>query len=384
MHILHICSEFLGTTAHISLFTELDKLGVVQTIFVPINASANSNRRTMSFQTEGSSIVLSRRQHKIHKYLYGLKIARLTKDAECSINMNDIDLIHASVMCNEGAIAYELSKKYNIPYITAVRNTDINSYMKIFRWRMGYFKKIANNAMKIIFISSQYPQRLKEAMNISENETITSKFEIIHNGLQSFYLDNINKEKHGIHNPVRVVVTGAFVKNKNIHTLFDSIRILRNEGMNIELAAIGNNLATYNSEKEYADSINRLALSNNWFHTYKAQPKEELYQTLRNYDIFALVSFQETFGLSYLEALSQGLPIIFTKGEGFDNTYPEGLVGYSAIATDRRNIANAIKKMVDNYHDMVVNVSHLDLNIYKWSSIARRYKDLYFEISGIK
>lgn len=154
--------------------------------------------------------------------------------------------------------------------------------------------------------------------------------------------------------------------------------------MNIELAAIGNNLATYNSEKEYADSINRLALSNNWFHTYKAQPKEELYQTLRNYDIFALVSFQETFGLSYLEALSQGLPIIFTKGEGFDNTYPEGLVGYSAIATDSRNIANAIKKMVDNYHDMVVNVSHLDLNIYKWSSIARRYKDLYFEISGIK
>lgn len=33
---------------------------------------------------------------------------------------------------------------------------------------------------------------------------------------------------------------------------------------------------------------------------------------------FAMVSFRENFGLVYAEALSQGRPVVYSKGQGFD------------------------------------------------------------------
>ncbi len=384
MHILHICNDFLGTTAHISLFKELDELGVVQTVFIPIKTGVDSNKRTIDFKTFGSSIVYSRRQSKIIKYLYGYKISKLVHDVERKVNLNEIDLIHASVMCNEGAIAYELYKKYSIPYLTAVRNTDINSYIRIFKWRCGYFKQIAENAKKIIFISSQYTHRFISILHIEDQASIQSKFMVIHNGLQDFYLDNKYENKKNIHDPIKIVVTGAFVRNKNIHTLFKAVNSLRVSGLNVELSAIGNNLATYQSDKKYANKVLSLSKNTPWFQTYEAQPKEELYKTLRSHDIFALVSFRETFGLSYLEALSQGLPIVFTRGEGFDNTYQEGLVGYSALATDSNSIARALKTIIDNYDKIVDNILHLDLSVYRWRNIAEHYLQLYNTIVNKK
>ena len=300
------------------------------------------------------------------------------------VNLDEIDLIHASVMCNEGAIAYELFKKYSIPYLTAVRNSDINSYIRIFKWRFGYFKQIAENAKKIIFISSQYTTRFISILHIENEASIQSKFMVIHNGLQDFYLDHNYENKKNIHNPVKIVITGAFVRNKNIHTLFKAVNSLRDSGVNVELSAIGNNLATYQSDKKYANKILSLSKNNPWFQTYEAQPKEELYKTLRSHDIFALVSFRETFGLSYLEALSQGLPIVFTRGEGFDNTYQEGLVGYSALATDSNSIAGALKTIIDEYDRIVDNISHLDLSVYRWRNIAERYLQLYNTIVNEK
>lgn len=384
MHILHICNDFLGTTAHISLFKELDSLGVVQTIFVPVKQNTDTTKRTIEFKTKGSSLSFSVPQKIYHRYLYGLKIKYLVKDIERKVDLLKIDLIHSAILCNEGAIAYELHKKYGIPYITAVRNTDINGYMKMFRWRMNYFKKIAENAEKIIFISSQYPHRLSKAFNLSEDSSITKKYKVIHNGLQNLYLDNISCLERDVLKPIKIVITGAFVQNKNIHGLFEAVRKLRDEGFDITLSAIGNNLKTYAVEQEYAKNILEIEKQYTWFHTYPAQSNEQLIKSLREYDIFALFSFQETFGLSYLEALSQGLPVVYTKNEGFDGTFKEGSVGYGGYANDVNSMASALKKTIENYCNLNKNLRKLNLEEFRWSNIASTYKNLYKSIINKK
>jgi glycosyltransferase involved in cell wall biosynthesis len=58
-------------------------------------------------------------------------------------------------------------------------------------------------------------------------------------------------------------------------------------------------------------------------------PKEKLLNNYRNSDIFIMPSYNETFGLVYIEAMSQGLPIIYTQNEGVDGYFKEGSVGYS-------------------------------------------------------
>ncbi len=380
MHILHICSDFLGTTAHVSLFKELDELSVVQTVFVPLNVNANKNKRTMTFKTEGSKLVFSTRLSKYHRFLYGCKIKHMIKDIEVLVDINEIDLIHSAILCNEGAVAYELNKKYGIPFISAIRNTDLNAYIRVFKWRKPYFTKILKAAKKIIFISAQYPCRVNNVFKCINDKSITDKYLVIHNGLQNYYQKNIFKPKEELHDPIKVVMTGAFVQNKNIHGVVEAIRILRDKGVNIELAAIGNNLTSYASDKGYSESVVSLSAKYSWFTTYEAQPKEQLTMKLRDYDIFVLVSFHETFGLSYLEALSQGLPIVYTLDEGFDKTYPDGSVGYGAYAQEPNSIAIAIEEVIKNRISLKENISNLDLSVYNWTNIAKRYVELYNQI----
>src|SRR5690606_7569856 len=98
-------------------------------------------------------------------------------------------------------------------------------------------------------------------------------------------------------------------------------------------------------------------------------------------DIFVMTSIHETFGLSYAEALSQGLPIVYTKGQGFDGFYEEGQVGFGVDALSVESIANGIESVIENYNDLVQNVSQLDLaQSFDWNEIAKKYQNIYKSI----
>ena len=59
-------------------------------------------------------------------------------------------------------------------------------------------------------------------------------------------------------------------------------------------------------------------------------------------------SYTESFGLVYAEAMSQKLPVIYSKGQGFDGQFEEGLVGYHVSPYDVKDIANGILKALEN------------------------------------
>ena len=58
--------------------------------------------------------------------------------------------------------------------------------------------------------------------------------------------------------------------------------------------------------------------------------------------IFVMPSLTETFGIVFIEALSQGLPLIYTKGQGIDGYFPQGFVGYAYNPLD---VVNGLLKV---------------------------------------
>ena len=89
-------------------------------------------------------------------------------------------------------------------------------------------------------------------------------------------------------------------------------------------------------------------------------------------------SFYESFGLVYAEAMSQGLPVIYTKGQGFDKQFSDGVVGYSVNPKNIEDIKEKIADIINNYETISNNCLNY-VNKFFWENISSYYKNLFEE-----
>lgn len=379
MHILHVSNSYGGTEVYTQLIRALDKLGVKQTVFVPLNPN-NRNRKgnyLVRFTVPGSSIIYSTKLEQYHRYLYGLKINTIVKEVEKQVEIKNIDLIHAGLFCTDGAVAYELSKNHNLPYIVAVRNTDVNFYYKKMSWRRKYFQSILASSKKIIFISHQYKKSFLELLS-SKVVGLNEKSIVLPNGINSFYLENRVQKQKDIHSPVKIIYAGAINRGKNILETLKAIETLVEKGYLINYKVIGKGLKFRRVDKDYQEKICSFAAGKKWVQVLNSLPKEELRNEFNENDIFVMPSTPETFGIVYLEALSQGLPIIYANGQGFDGYYEDRNIGFGVNPKNPQEIAEKIENIIKNYDQISSNVIKLDLfNDFSWDKISENYLKLY-------
>ena len=105
--------------------------------------------------------------------------------------------------------------------------------------------------------------------------------------------------------------------------------------------------------------------------------KEQLIKQYRKHDIFVMPSFTESFGLVYAEAISQGLPVVYSKGQGFDGQFEEGVVGYHCDAYDANSVASAIKKIIKKTNE----ISSRIISKFRWNEICNKYFSIYKELN---
>ena len=381
MHILHISNSYGGTKVYENLYTQLDKLGVQQTVFVPLNAANHSRvgSQMIDFQTAGSRIVYSTVLKPIHRILYMAKIDAVVKDLKRSVDLHDIDAIHASTLCLDGAVAYKLHQEMGIPYMCAIRNTDVNTYYKVFVWRKSFFSKILEAASRIIFISPKYKENfLEEIVPANLKNGIVPKVSVIPNGISDVFLENKSTAHKTFDGALNLIFVAAFYNGKGLVETIQAIEQLRNKGYQITLNAIGKGLPNRPHDKEYMAQVDELAKGKDWVKTQPFKKPEEIIAEMQHANAFIMVSKPETFGLVYVEALSQHLPIIYAKGQGFDGYYPEGFVGYPAEAGNVESIADKIENLINNYARIAENVESLKLDDdFDWSNIGKKYAAIY-------
>jgi glycosyltransferase involved in cell wall biosynthesis len=94
-------------------------------------------------------------------------------------------------------------------------------------------------------------------------------------------------------------------------------------------------------------------------------------------------SLTETFGLVYAEAMSQGLPVIYTRGQGFDGQFKEGEVGYSVNSSDIHEIVKKIISIIENYSEISKRCVKL-VDKFNWNEITNNYNEIYKDILSRK
>lgn len=362
MRILHINRNYLGTALHQTMMEHLDKFEVDNSVFVPVC------KNVPAVITPNANVCAATCLNSIDRFFFSLKQFKIIRAIEKNFDVSKFDVIHAYTLFTDGNAAMKLAKKYHKPYIVAVRNTDVNVFFaKLFYLRHRGIE-IMRNAEKIIFLSEAYRKIVFEKYVPQKySEELFAKTEIIPNGINDFWFENTPENNKTLDNPVKLIYAGAINKNKNITTTQKAMAILRNEGIDSVLTVIGK----VEDERELA------VVKKDSHTTYlPAMPKESLIEQYRKNDIFVMPSFTETFGLVYVEAMSQGLPVIYSKGQGFDGQFEEGLVGYHCDAFMPNSVAEVIKKVRGNY-GTIGSRCVCSAEKFKWDLVCSNYVDIY-------
>lgn len=367
MNVLHINSNYSFTPLHSELIDKLNQFDMVNFVFM----AHNGENESVIDVTRQSNIYSVKSFNKIDRYLYFLKQNKIERESKKHINLNEIDIIHAHTLFTDGYLAYKIYKKYKIPYVVSVRNTDVNSFFKkrILLRNLGI--EILKNADKIIFLSYPYLQQViqKYTKNSTRN-SLLEKSIVIPNGINDEWHHAVVKSKKRHKNLIKLIYVGRVNLNKNLLTTIKSCELLIEQGYKVEYRVIGDS----------EDSDIQTILEKKSFVNYSSRMmRKQLINEYKEYDIFVMPSVYESFGLVYAEAMSQGLPIIYTKSQGFDGHFDDGKVGYAVSTFDETEIANKVLKIWGNYEYYSKN-SILGTNRFKWEAIAAKYYDIYLKI----
>lgn len=367
MNILQICNDYSGSKVHENLFYELSKFGIKQTIYCPTQLNVQvTNKHT---EHEGIIVIFDKIIKSYHRYMYHIKRREVFSSIQQKVNLTEVDLVHASTLFTDGGQAFLINKKYKIPYIVTVRNTDINGFLKKLphTWNSG--RSILLNAKRIIFVSQALMDKFMGHRAIrSILPIIKDRIDLIPNGIDNYYLDHISNQQHQGH---RLLYVGDFSKNKNVRRLCEAIISIKEDRLfkDISLTLIGGG-------RDSDGIVQKIIKAHPDVFLYigPIYSKDKLLEEYASHSVFAMPSITETFGLVYLEALTQNLPVVYTKGQGIDGLFNQS-IGIGVNPKSIPDIKNAIISILSNQNDYSNKV--IDFNNFRWSTIAQKYINRY-------
>ena len=366
MKVFHINCNYITTALHQIMIEHLDNGDVESKVCVPVC----DNDIEQAVVKPHDNVKVLNCFKKRDRAVFFYKQRKIFRAVEPEFTRDKYDLIHAYTVFSDGNCAMQLSKKYDVPYAVAVRDTDVNAFFKYMIHLRPRGIEILRKAKAVFFLSDTYREYvLNRYVPEKYREEINNKSYIQPNGIEDFWLDNIGKEKdNNDSGKIKVIFVGRINRRKNPLATVEALKILQKQGTQVEYTVVG----------KVEDQELFSKIENEPFLKYiQFKPKEEIIDLYRTNDIFVMPSLTETFGLAYVEAMSQGLPVIYSKGQGFDGQFKEGYVGFHVNPNTPQNIVDAIMLIKERYSEISNNCIHAAIK-FDWKTICDNYRRIYY------
>ncbi|MDC5259207.1 glycosyltransferase [Acinetobacter baumannii] len=244
------------------------------------------------------------------------------------------DIIHVHSLLNAGYLAYEINKKYNIPYVITEHSSAFARGL-IPDNLIRSLSEVVNNSSKCMAVS-------KEFCRFLEQNFVGTVWNYIPNIVNNVFL----KEKLYSNTGVFELINICFLnKNKKVDLIIRAFAKALMQQPNLKLKIGGDgperiNLENLVQELNISHAVTFLGLLS----------REEVRFRINKASAFILGSDYETFGVVLVEALALGKPVIATKCGG-----PESIVnpqvGYLVEKNSVDLMADAIIKLHNNYQE---------------------------------
>lgn len=365
--LLHIANDFCGSKVYRNLFKSLHNQGLGQIVYTAVRKNVALPVDLPGFLSVKYSPILK----PYMRIVFHSKRRAIYKDLLQKVELDKIRLVHAHTWYSDGAIALQLFKDYGIPYVVTIRNTDINLFYRYLIHLRSLGAEILANAKHIVFISSAHENRLSDVIT----HNISSPHSLIPNGVDSFWLDNITKQHFFSGDTFNLTYVGCFDPGKNVPRLIKALLELNEDSNSIKfhLTLVGDRGS---DTKQIMEAISSHPHEIEW--KGRINDKNKLKQEYNNCDAFVMPSLAETFGLVYVEAMTQGLPVLYSKGEGIDGFFDEKY-GVRCNPRSVKDIKRCLRYLRDNYNNFKIDSNRLKQQ-FDWDNIAVLYKSDIYEL----
>lgn len=187
---------------------------------------------------------------------------------------------------------------------------------------------------QILTVSSHYVTYLQSIL-----PEMANCIHLLHNGI---VLSEIApKQSSKISGQIHLVSVGRLEKVKNHELLIAVCVLLKNAGCNFTLDIYGE--GDYRTALEHQIATQKLVGYVN-LRGFIFNVKE----TYQKYDLYVHTAINESFGLTLVEAMAAGLPVVCTDGGGNRDIMQDGVNGYLVNERDANILAEKILFLINN------------------------------------
>lgn len=258
-----------------------------------------------------------------------------------------------------------------IPLILTLQEGDPLPYIKkraLLVW--PFFKMLFAKANVIQVISTYLGQFAKEMGAVCPVEVVPNGVDIEHFSKETKVFP-LQKQKGDIY----LITTSRLTKKNAIDDIIKSLTYL---SVNIKLLVLG----IGELEKELKVLTKKLQLEDRVYFLGFI-PNTELPSYLHQSDIFVRPSLSEGFGISFVEAMAAGLPVITTPVGGIVDFLVEGKTGLFCEVKNPKSIAEQVELLVNDeklYRRIIINAYTMVKEKYTWDIVSKEMKEKIFSI----
>ena len=278
------------------------------------------------------------------------------------------DILHAHAVNHGGILAQRIAARHGIPYVITEHSSTYARGL-IRRWQRPAMMAAAQGAAARLAVSPAFCRLL-------ESEYPGLSWQYLPNILGRAFAEDIPPPERPSENAANGAFTFCAVarldRNKGFDTLLAAfaLALQRQPALRLEIGGGGAELE--NLRRLAANLAIAQAVT---FHG--ALDNAAVLALMRRSDAFALASRSETFGVVFIEALSQGLPVAATRCGG-----PEGIVnennGLLAPPDDPAALAAALLQLYANGRRYNAAALRADcLAQYGEAAVTGRLKNIY-------
>lgn len=259
------------------------------------------------------------------------------------VRRHRIRLIHAHFGTG-GVEIMSLAARLDIPLVVTFHGWDLkvgseagahmSPYERLYRKRLP---RLLRQASEIVGVSQSWADRLLMLGCPPE------KLHTNYLGVDSVFFDGVREQ----FDPKAIIFVGRLVRLKGVHTLLESLCLLRDRGVEAHLTVVG--------EGPESNNLRRTAAEQNLPVRFvgKKTPAE-IRELLRRAAVLCAPSttaggeMPEALGLALLEAQAMSIPVVATRNGGIPETLEDGRTGYLVDQDSPPDLATALARLLGN------------------------------------